>query len=125
MQNNPQLNNDLQSYFDQIKSDLSICLTKRLEWFKLSTYEKTAIASSYIMYGLIIVLLVLGILFVALLASGFLLGAYLDSYAAGFGVLVAVAAVILLLFAVNAKRFRRFISNKVITVIRKIERDEE
>jgi protein-S-isoprenylcysteine O-methyltransferase Ste14 len=124
MQNN-QPNNDLQSYFDQIKNDLSVFLTKKLEWFKLSAYEKTAIAGSYIMYGLIVALLIFGALFLVLLALGFFLGCYLGSYAAGFGILVAVVVVILLLFAANAKRFRRFISNKVITVIRKIERNEE
>ncbi|MDR1811061.1 MAG: phage holin family protein [Prevotella sp.] len=125
MQNNNQSNNDLQSYFDQIRKDLSIYLTKRLEWFKLSAYEKTAMAGSYIMYGLLVALLLLGLMFIVLLSLGFLLGAYLGCYAAGFAILAAVVLVILLLFAANAKRFRRFISNKVITVIRKIEKDEE
>jgi hypothetical protein len=124
MQNNSHSNNDLQDYVDEIKNDLSDYLAKRLELFKLTAYEKTSVACSYIVYTLIICLLVSNILFLALLVLGFYLGEYLGSYAAGFGVLALLSVFLLLLFACFAGKFRRFITNKVINVIRKIEKDE-
>ncbi|GAB6012018.1 hypothetical protein [Viscerimonas tarda] len=125
MQKDNQIDNDLQSYFEQIKADLSNYILKRIELLKLQSYEKIAVSGSYIAYSLIILVLIFNIFFLFLLALGFFLGEYLHSYALGFGVLVLVSLVVLPIYALNAKRFRRFIANKVISVIRKIEKDEE
>ena len=47
MRQNSQAENDLQSHFAKIKEELSGYITKRIELFKLRSYEKTSIASSY------------------------------------------------------------------------------
>jgi len=122
---NPDEETDLQSLIDSIKSDLSSYIEKKLTIYKLKTYEKLSVSSSYIVYGLIISLLVFSIFFLGLFALGFLLGEYLGSNAAGFGILILFSALILAVFVFNAKRVRRYFTNLIVRIIQKIESDED
>lgn len=116
---------DAEILIEDTKSELFSYVEKTLSSLKLSAYEKSAILGSYITYGLIILLMFFCIFFLLLLALGYLLGEVLDSNAAGFGILILLSVFSLILFVVNGKKFRRYITNLVILLIKKIESNEE
>ncbi|MDH6354245.1 hypothetical protein M2132_000572 [Dysgonomonas sp. PH5-45] len=116
---------DLATLLESIRSEVFAYLSKKLSIFKLTTYEKGALASGHIVYLAIISLLVIGAFSLGLLSLGLWLGECLDSYAAGFGILVAVVLLILIVVVANAKRIRNKIANKTISIIKKVESNEE
>lgn len=117
-------NKDLKDYYDQIREDLSGYIVKRLELFKLSAYSKTSLAVSTIAYSLIVSLLVFGIFLTMLFVLGFFFGELLNSYAAGFGILIILTFIALVIFVMNRRKFKRFLSNKIILLIKNLEEDE-
>ncbi|MFR9166752.1 MAG: phage holin family protein [Dysgonomonas sp.] len=125
MQNNAEEQKDLGTLVDQIKKDLSSYLNNRLERFKLKSYEKISISGSFIVYGLIIFFLLFNIFFLVLLSLGFLIGEWLNSPAAGFAILIGISLIILVICLFNGKRIRRYFTNLVVSIIRKVETDEE
>lgn len=127
MQKNKEIedNKDLHTLIDDTKSEFSEYVEKRLRSFKLRAYEKTAITGSYLTYGFVIILVIYFIMFLVLLALGFLLGECLNSNAAGFGILIAFCIIGLFVFLKLGKGFRRKISNVIVSIISKIESDEE
>lgn len=127
MQNNNEHieNKDFDALIDETKAELSTYVEKRLKSIKLRTYEKTAITGSYITYGLVIILMIYFILFLLLLTLGYLLGEWLNSTAAGFGVLILLSSFCLFVFIKRGKRFRRYVTNLIVSIISKIESDEE
>lgn len=116
---------DFETLFDDTQSELKQYIEKRLESLKLRAYEKTALTGSFIVYGLLIMQTALFIFFLILFTLGFFLGELLNSTAAGFGILIAISLLILFIFVLSGKVARRRIINLIITLIRKIEKDEE
>lgn len=110
---------------NNMKEDISNYIDKRLELFKLTAYEKLAQSSSYILFGLIILLLVCVIFLLSLLGLAFFIGSYFDSLGLGFGILVVITLLIMAVFIAFGKQFRRSSVNLVIKILRKIEMDEE
>ena len=125
LENQDDLQDDISSENINIKEDISNYIDKRLELFKLTAYEKLAQSSSYILFGLIILLLICVIFLLSLLGLAFFIGSYFDSLGLGFGILVVVTLLIMGLFIAFGKRFRRSSVNLVIKILRKIELDEE
>ncbi len=125
MQNKNQEEKDLKAYFDQIKDDLTGYISKRMELLKLKAYVKASKGASFIIYSLLMLVLVVIIFFLCLLVLGFFFGELLNSYAAGFGILVGITLIILLIFRVAARSIRKMFMNIVVGVIRKIEEDED
>ena len=127
MQNNKEdkENKEEKTLFDETKSELVEYVEKSLKNFKLKTYEKAAITSSYATYAFVIILMAYFIFFMLLLALGYLLGEWLNSNAAGFGILIALSSLCLFVFIKRGKTFRRYIANLAVTIIRKIESNEE
>ena len=117
-------NKDFKDYYDQIKEDLSGYISKRLELFKLSAYSKTSMAVSTIAYSLIVSLMVFAIFLIFLFVLGFFFGELLGSLAGGFGVLILLSILILVIFIMNGRRVRGFIGNKIIQIIKQMEEDE-
>lgn len=125
MQNKNQDEKDLKEYFDQIKDDLTGYTSKRLELLKLKAYGKVSIGASFVMYSLFILILIVLILLLCLLVLGFFFSELLNSYTAGFGILVGITLLLLLIFRVAGKSIRRLFMNMVVGLIRKIEEDED
>lgn len=117
-------NKDLTDYFNQIKEDLSGYISKRLELFKLSAYSKTSLAVSTIAYSLIVALFLFAIFLVLLFGLGFFFGELLNSNAAGFGILILLTVITLIIFVANGNKFKRFLCNKIIMIIKELEDDE-
>lgn len=123
--NQDDLQDDASSETVNVKEDISNYIDKRLELFKLTAYEKLALSSSYILFGLVVLLLVCVIFLLSLLGLAFFIGSYFDSLGLGFGVLVVVTLLIMGIFIAFGKQFRRSSVNLVIKILRKIEMDEE
>jgi len=118
-------NKDINALIDDTKSELSEYVEKRLKSIRLRAYETTAIAGSYITYGLVVILMAYFIFFLFLLSLGYLLGEWLNSNAAGFGILIVLSSIGLFIFLKRGKSFRRTIANLVVSIIKKVESDEE
>lgn len=118
-------NKDLQGLIEEFKAEVLVYINKRLQAFKLISYEKGSRGASFFLYGLIIGTLLFSAFFLSLFTLAFYLGSLLGNYAAGFGILILVTLLILGLFLLFSKKIRLWLTNTTITVIRKIESDED
>lgn len=99
--------------FDELKKDVSAYVELKLEYLKLSTYERTAKVISVLSYGLVLLFLAfLAVLFI-FLALGFFLGDLFGSIGAGFGSVVILYILLIILIVTNRKK----ISDKVLNVV--------
>ncbi len=99
--------------FNELKKDVSAYVELKLEFLKLSTYERTAKVISVLSYGVVLLFLAfLAILFI-FLALGFFLGDLFGSIGAGFGSVVILYILLILLIVTNRKK----ISDKVLNIV--------
>lgn len=125
MKNNNEEYQNFSELIDESKADLSSYIEKRLTLIKLKAFEKIASASSFIIYGLMMSVFALILFILILVGLGFVIGELLNNYAAGFGVLILITLVALLVLILNAKRIRRAFVNITLRTIKKIEVDED
>lgn len=116
---------DLKTLLEDIKLELLSYINRRMRLFKLDAYEKGAISSSILGYGLIVFSIVAIMLFFILLGAAFFIGELLDSQAAGFGILALFSLVVLLIVFFLRKKIKRGILNKTIQFLRKVEANDE
>lgn len=125
MKSNNEEYQNFSELIDESKADLSSYIEKRLELAKLKTYEKISGASSYIIYSLIMSVFALILFILILIGLGIVIGDLLNNYIAGFGVLLLITLIALFGLIYNAKKIRRYFLNLTLSVIKKIESDEE
>lgn len=124
MLNNTEIGEDSKTALEQIKEDLQTYVNRRLKLFKLEAYEKGAISSSILGYGVIVISIVAVILFFSLIGAAFFLGELFDSLAAGFGILALFSLFILLIVILLRKKIKKSILNKTIQFLRKVEAND-
>lgn len=92
---------DLGTLISILKMDVIELINTKIEYYKLEIFEKTSVVGSFLVYGLIIVNLIFFALLFAFIALGFLIGNWVNSVAAGFGIVtliyLAILAIILAL----------------------------
>ncbi|PXV60261.1 putative superfamily III holin-X [Dysgonomonas alginatilytica] len=125
MKSNNEEYQNFSELIDESKADLSSYIEKRLELAKLKVFEKIASSSSYIIYGLMMSVFALILFILILVGLGVVIGDLLNNYAAGFGVLLLITLVALFALIFNAKRIRRYFLNITLSIIKKIESDED
>jgi hypothetical protein len=84
-----------------LKTEVKEFIETNAELFKLEIIEKTSIAGSFLIYGLIFANIALLALLFAFMALGFLLGKWLENMAAGFliiSLLYSLIAIVLIIF---------------------------
>jgi hypothetical protein len=86
---------NLGTLLSEIKTDLVGLINTKIELLKLEALEKTSVAGSFLIYGLIIMNLVFFALLFAFMALGFLIGSWVNSLAGGFGIVTLIYLVIL------------------------------
>lgn len=116
---------DLRSLLDDLRLELSGYINKRLRLFKLDSFEKGSTAFSYLIYGLIVFIIVLSILFFFLFGLAFWLGDILGNNSAGFGILFLVSIIALLIVIALRKKIKRYVLMKSIALMRKIDANED
>lgn len=124
MLNNSEIGEDSKTPLEQIKEDLQTYVNRRLKLFKLEAYEKGAISSSILGYGVIVISIVAVILFFSLIGAAFFLGELFDSLAAGFGILALFSLLVLLIVILSRKKIKKSILNKTIEFLRKVEAND-
>jgi uncharacterized membrane protein YqjE len=87
---------NLTTLLSVIKTDIKELVDTKIELLKVEALEKTSIAGSFLIYGLIIMNVVFFALLFAFLALGFLFGDWVNSTAGGFAIVTAVYLFILL-----------------------------
>lgn len=116
---------DLNTLFEDLKDEVIDYVNKKFRYFKLYTFEKISIILSLIGLAIVVLILTIGMLFFGLLGIAFLIGEILNSFAGGFGILFGCMFLCLILVVIFQKKIRRFLMNKAIILMRKIESDEE
>lgn len=116
---------DLNILFEDLKDEVLDYVVKKLRYFKLDAFEKIGIIASLIGFAVIVLVLAMGMLFFGLFGAAFFLGEILNSFAAGFGILFGSIFLCLIIVILCQKGIRRFMLNKAIVIMRKIESNEE
>lgn len=116
---------DLRTLLDSLRLELSGYINKRFRLFKLDAFEKGSIALSYIVYGLIVFIVFLSILFFFLFGLAFWLGDLLGNNSAGFALLFLLSIIALLIILAFGKRIKRYVLMKAIALMRKIDANDE
>lgn len=116
---------DLNTLFEDLKDEVIDYVNKKFRYFKLYTFEKISIILSLIGLAIVVLILTIGMLFFGLLGIAFLIGEILNSFAGGFGILFGCMFLCLIFVVIFQKKIRRFLMNKAIILMRKIESDEE
>ncbi|WP_108822736.1 hypothetical protein [Dysgonomonas sp. Marseille-P4361] len=125
MLNNTDINDDNpKTPLEEIKQDVLIYINRRARLFKLDAYEKGAISSSILGYGIIVISIVAVILFFSLIGAAFFIGELLDSLAAGFGILALFSLLVLTVVILSRKKIKRGILNKTVEFLRKVEAND-
>lgn len=116
---------DLSGLFEELKDTAFEYIDKRIKYYKLEAFEKLGIVFSLIGFLVIALVLIVGLLFFGLFGLAFFLGELLGSLAGGFGILFLFLLICLIIALIFQRPIRSFILNKVIIVMRKIDRNEE
>ena len=103
--------------FRKLKEDLTSYIELKLEFLKLSTYERMSKVIATLSYGLIILAIAFFAFLFIFLALGFFLDRLLDSPGAGFLIVSVVYAISLLLVILNKKRISEKIQNEIIAAL--------
>jgi uncharacterized membrane protein YqjE len=85
----------LGTIISNLKEDIMELIKVKMQVLRLEIFEKTSIAASFLIYGLIIINLVFFALLFAFMALGFLFGDLIHSVAGGFGIVVFIYLLLL------------------------------
>jgi len=116
---------DAEKIFHELKDDISTYAELRLKLIKLSSYERISRVLAILSYGLLLWALLFITVQFALLALGFLLSQWLDSMAAGFGIVAALYVVQVALVIYNKDRIRLKVMNIIISALNSNEHDKD
>lgn len=123
--NNNTEQKDFNSLFEELRINAFDYIDKRVKFYKLEAFEKLGITFSLIGFLVVILVIVIGLLFFGLFGLAFFIGELLGSLAGGFGILFIFLAICLIIAIALQRPIRRFILNKIILVMRKIDKNEE
>lgn len=107
--------------FDQIKEYID----QRIDYTKLQAVDSISNIASAAVFGLLIVIFFVLIVFVASLAIGFFLGAWFDSRGFGFLGLFGIYILFILLILLFKKRIKKMITDRTVRIIIKAIKNSE
>jgi len=94
---------NLSEHLSALKAEITEWVETRLKLLQLNVFEKTAIVSSFLIYGIIIINLLFFALLFAFVALGFLIGKWVNSIAGGFAIISFIYLLILCLMLIFHK----------------------
>ena len=103
--------------FRELKEDISTYAELKLELIRLNAYEQTGKVLAVLSYGLLLFALIATAVLFMLLTLGFLLSEWLGSTVAGFGIVVALYIVQIVVVILNKNRIRKKIINAIISAL--------
>lgn len=100
---------------EKIKQDVLAYLELKIEFFKLSTYERTGKVFGVLSYGLILVFTAFFAFLFVFLSLGFFLGEIFRSQGAGFISVALIYLIFIFILILNKKRITTAVENVVIS----------
>ncbi|MDD3771499.1 MAG: phage holin family protein [Weeksellaceae bacterium] len=106
--------------------DLKKYLNQRINYAKLEVIDSLSSMISLSVYGILILMLSLLILFISSLSFGFLLGKWFDNFGIGFLILTAFYLLLFFVIYLFRAKIRLYITNKIIkTAIETLDKSEK
>lgn len=103
------------NFFTEIKDRFQAYVTDRLTLVKLQAVEKISVAVAAIISGVLLLVFGLFLLIFISITLGFLFSRWLDSYAAGFGIVAGIYLLLILIVAFFGKKlFGNAVTSKLI-----------
>jgi hypothetical protein len=100
--------------FRDLKEDVTRYAELRFEFLKLSTYEQVSKVIAVLSYGLLLSVIVLITILFAHLTLGFFLSKWLDSFTLGFGIVLIMYVMQIVLVIRSRESILRSVMNKII-----------
>ena len=116
---------DAESVFRDLKDDVTTYAELKLELLKLNTYERIGKVIAILSYGLLLSALTLFTLLFVMLTIGFLLSKWLDSTAAGIGIVAAFYLMLVVVVIVNKNRISLKVINIIISALNSIDQKKD
>lgn len=116
---------DLNSLFEQIKTDLISYLNHRLAHYRLDILEKTSKYSSVVILTLILVFMGFAAFAFALIGIALYIGEKVGSTAAGFGIVALFWLILLIIVLCFKEPIQNYFLNKAASQLYKIEKEED
>lgn len=116
---------DLNSLFEQIKTDLISYLNHRLAHYRLDILEKTSKYSSVVILMLILVFIGFAAFAFALIGIALYIGEKVGSTAAGFGIVALFWLILLIIVLFFKEPIQNYFLNKAASQLYKIEKEED
>jgi hypothetical protein len=124
-----QASSDMKKDTGQVLRDLKDGVSKyaelRLELLKLNTYEQVSKIIALLSYGLLLSVLVLIAILLVHLILGFFLSKLFDSQVFGFGIILILYILQIVLVILNKDRIQRFVINIIIKAFNRYEDKKE
>ena len=113
---------DLGNVFRELKDDVSSFAELKFELLKLNTYERISKVIAILSYGLLLFSLVIITLLFTMLTVGFLFSKWLDSTTAGFGIVVALYIILVVIVIANKERIRLKVINIIVSALISVDK---
>jgi hypothetical protein len=108
-----------------LKADIKEVLATKLEILRLEVLEKSSIASSFLIYGLVIANLVFFALLFTFIALGLLIGTWVNSPAGGFAIVTLIYILLLIILFAYRKPILTNLKNMFLKELDPDLADEE
>src|SRR5579875_2954776 len=103
------------NFFAELKDRFQAYVSDRITLVKLQAVEKISVAVAAIISGILLLVFGLFLLIFISITLGFLFSHWLDSYAAGFGIVAGIYLLLILLVIFFGKKlFGNAVTNKLI-----------
>ncbi|MDQ2752263.1 MAG: phage holin family protein [Bacteroidota bacterium] len=103
------------NFFTEIKDRLQAYISDRITLVKLQVVQKISVVAAAIISGILLVVFGLFLLIFVSITLGFLFSHWLNSYAAGFGIVAGIYLLLLLMVVFFGKKlFGNAVTNKLI-----------
>lgn len=109
--------------FDKIKQDVITYFELKIEFFKLSTYERTGKVFGVLSYGLILIFTAFFAFLFIFLSLGFFLSEIFHSQGLGFISVAVLYLIFILIIILNKRRITTAVENEIISSL--MSNDEE
>ena len=119
------MDKDFSALFSEIKEDTTAYVTLRLKLFQLVIYEKSGRAMSFLLYGLMVLLVIFFAVLFLFLTLGVYLGELMHSTLLGMVSMAALYILSLCLLILFRKKIQQWVMNLFLAEITKNDDDDE
>ncbi|MDR2384395.1 MAG: phage holin family protein [Tannerella sp.] len=116
---------DAEQVFRDLKEDVTKYVELRFELLKLNIYEQASKIIAFLSYGLLLSAVTLIFVLFIHLVFGFFLSKWFGSFTLGFGIILILYAIQVVIIILNRERIQRSVMNKIIQAFNYYEEKAE